>query len=60
MISPFPLQHLLPRALVQEIVDLNHSLDVFLGGLPPLPNECVVKLLWGRVRPVVGMATGYG
>lgn len=50
----FPLQDLLPRLLIQKIVYLHHCLDVLLWGLPSLPNQRVVELLWRGVLPPRG------
>jgi hypothetical protein len=41
----FPLEDLLPGLLVQEIMNVDHSLDMFLGCLPTLAHQRVVELL---------------
>lgn len=45
VLLPLPLQDLLPRLLVQEVMYLHHHLNVLLRGLPALAYERVVELL---------------
>lgn len=46
VLLPLPLHNLEPRLLVEEVVYLDHRLDVLLRGLPALAHERVVELLW--------------
>ncbi len=52
-----PLHDFVPSAFVQEVVDLDHSLDVFLWGFPAFAHEGIVELLRGGVLPDAAAAT---
>ena len=51
----FPIEDFFPCLLVEEIMDLDHGLYVFLWRLPALSNERVVELLRGWVFPDLGI-----
>lgn len=50
----FPFQHLLPCLLIQEIVNIHHCFHMFLGSLPTLSSQSIVKLLWTWILPLGG------
>lgn len=55
-----PLHDLIPGFLIHPVMNVDHGLDSSFRGLPALPAQSVVELLWRRVFPldvVVGLGS---
>lgn len=48
----FPLEDLLPRLLIQKVVNINHGFYMFLGCFPALASQSIVKLLRAWILPL--------
>lgn len=55
-----PLLNFFPSLLIQEVVDLHHSLNLVFRSFPSLPDQRVVELLRRGILPVPRGIAGYG